>query len=666
MATQRAYRPQREPPSPPSYFNRFFGQPPRTIIDKKSLPTREVILEFLHLVTLFQANDGVVPEGKITWPPLIPDKVMKIAVLNDPNLVNLRVEDITSIGGARDIACAKLCNLLTLDCISPVNSTCGLYFRKKAMMTRIDENDPSLATTMTGNHMIIGSITDTFNLIRNCIPNKLLHKGTKHFYAAVPAQHYTTDCTCHHTSSTNNYSHLQFGLICKHTSLFKQYTESDDIPPAALITDRAPKKHHNSSTIFAAQISSYGTVHPIIIRRSSTACITRQKPVKYEPMFAGIDILSNSPMARLIATHISRCEFAAYTKNFAATSGIAVAADELYRFRPAAQLTSQDVKANPTAESTEDILINSTLCEPYAGKILCPFCADYIPVVDISCIMSHLHNVHLDALSANFSCPSCISVRIYSANKFNAHWIDTHAPTLALLPVLNEVATGHRLQFGLAVHTLLAAAALFKIQLPPNTSPAPVATRYGGHGPQPASEIAAKIRSIQQECMPIHYVAANADFMEEKQKAAAAAKAKQTGPRFRRSSYERESEFMNRGSTNSSRQASPSPTRYRRSSPTYATAAASHSTQKKRFCYDSQPQEMEIDGTGPWRNNYERSPSPEYQTVNRRRNSRASQLSTFSTTTSKFDMPTPSASILDEDDEVEQTSQLNPDNEDEF
>jgi hypothetical protein len=179
------------------------------------------------------------------------------------------------------------------------------------------------------------------------------------------------------------------------------------------------------------------------------------------------------------------------------------------------------VKVHKDAISVEDILINSPCAEPYNGILLCVYCQEYLHVKDITSVSQHIISQHLDVLAGTFSCPACLAPRCFNKETFNDHFQDTHTPTLALLSVLNDIATGSRLQYGLALHVTIFLINAFHVELPSPPCNVVISNRFGGYGPVNPAALTAEIKKHQAESMPPLWVAAHADATTKQKRAAA-------------------------------------------------------------------------------------------------------------------------------------------------
>jgi len=330
--------------------------------------------------------------------------------------------------------------------------------------------------------------------------------------------------------------------------------------------------------------------------------------------------MTDESAARILATALSRTEFNQYTRHFSSPFGTSTT-DDIYRFRSAKDIKgNSDLRVNPTADTVESYLINSTLCEPYFGKILCAYCTDYLQVTDITDVIDHIMQHHTDVLASAFTCPACLTPRSYNRHTYSAHFKTVHAPTYALLPVLNDISTGHRLQYGMALHTLLHILTATNFQLPCEPVPMIISNRYGGYGALDTTKLTAAVKQHQTENLPPQYVAAKADFQ----------KARQTAER---------------NSHN------------RRHSPDYSYSAAAASAgqynahkKSKQDTNDmdfetSEPQANSAANASAWRET--RSPSPPFERVRSRR----TRYTISPTPSTLRGMSVPSSSILDEDDD---------------
>jgi hypothetical protein len=394
--------------------------------------------------------------------------------------------------------------------IIPIMAGPSLLFRSKALLSRLDKAQP--ATPGIGNLLQLSLSNEHFHIIKHCdstIP--IYNQFNRKQYPSAPTTLHATNCCCSDSTCHNNLSTLFFALSCRPSSLYVPYEENPTISSAELLTASQGSFHHSLSTSFASEVSEYGTVLPRIIRRTPVAILTRMDPVYYTPPFSDIDLVTNTKGAHILATQLARKEFSSYTRNFAYPTGTSTDSHR-YRFRPKTDLRSLDVKIYPNIMSVEDILINSPCAEPYYGMLLCVYCEEYLDVQDITTVTRHIIASHLDVLSSTFSCPSCLAPRCFNKNTFTEHFQQVHSPTLALLCILNDIAIGQRLQYGLALHVTIDFITSLRIDLPsPPPSDIIISNRFGGYGAVNPATLTSAIKKHQAEAMPPLWVATHAD-----------------------------------------------------------------------------------------------------------------------------------------------------------
>jgi hypothetical protein len=206
-----------------------------------------------------------------------------------------------------------------------------------------------------------------------------------------------------------------------------------------------------------------------------------------------------------IHAHLMRSEFFTYTFYMTEKCGVEKMTKCQHRFRPLSSIPNNDIAVyGEEVFSTEDILINSALAELYCSEMQCNYCPDILNVSDISDVIQHLENSHAAIFGANFSCAACLRPHIFDQDSYLEHFKVEHSPMLTLLPVINEIQTGVRLQMALAVYVRLVS--LKAAGVPTPTSP-PVSTyisKIGAYGSIPKLDLHIKFEAKQLQALPPH------------------------------------------------------------------------------------------------------------------------------------------------------------------
>jgi hypothetical protein len=210
-----------------------------------------------------------------------------------------------------------------------------------------------------------------------------------------------------------------------------------------------------------------------------------------------------------INAHLMRTEFFTYTFYMTEKCGIEKMTKCQHRFRPLSSIPNTDITVyGDEVFSTEDILINSALAELYCSEMQCNYCPETLNISDISDVIHHLETSHAAIFGANFSCAACLKPQIFDQDSFLEHFKVEHSPMLTLLPVINEIQTGARLQMALAVYVRLVSLKAAGVTTP--TSP-PVNTyisKIGAYGSISKLDLYIKYETKQLQALPPKFVSA--------------------------------------------------------------------------------------------------------------------------------------------------------------
>jgi hypothetical protein len=163
----------------------------------------------------------------------------------------------------------------------------------------------------------------------------------------------------------------------------------------------------------------------------------------------------------------------------------------------------------------EDTLSNSVHVAPFWSLSICPYCVARVDVTSISSWIEHFLGHHRRLFSSFFTCPTCIGIRVYNVTSYIGHWEEAHAPSLALIVVLDESNVSARYGCGLALFTIMKIVDLMKLApQEPNLGEADrMDSVYGGYCPatDDGKRLAVLIKRNQMAALP-------GDWRTEKEK----------------------------------------------------------------------------------------------------------------------------------------------------
>jgi hypothetical protein len=138
-----------------------------------------------------------------------------------------------------------------------------------------------------------------------------------------------------------------------------------------------------------------------------------------------------------------------------------------------------------------------------------------VDVTSISSWLEHFLGHHRKLFSSLFTCPTCIGIRVYNAMSYIGHWEEAHAPSLALIVVLDESNVSARYGCGLALFTLMKIVDLMKLgtQEANLGEPDSMESVYGGYCPatDDGKRLAVIVKRTQMAALP-------GDWRTEKEK----------------------------------------------------------------------------------------------------------------------------------------------------
>jgi hypothetical protein len=265
----------------------------------------------------------------------------------------------------------------------------------------------------------------------------------------LPQQGHLNDCFCASTSSSNNMEFNLFSSICLPSLYFTDRKGKFDKFKAS-----SPVKL-NPTLLFFSLVSKHGLVCPELTFRQPLSLLSRGVAKKFVPPFANIDLEEHSGLLRDVYCATRRPEYVVFMRHFSEDSGSPDPKGNWFRHAPVEkQVLSVDMKAMGT-ESIDITLSNCVHVSPFWGPFSCPYCDTIINVTDISTVITHLVTEHLRLKTSLFSCPSCLTISLYTAKTFPNHFRKHHSPSLALMVVLLETNVHVRTAFGLALQSVL-------------------------------------------------------------------------------------------------------------------------------------------------------------------------------------------------------------------
>jgi hypothetical protein len=180
---------------------------------------------------------------------------------------------------------------------------------------------------------------------------------------------------------------------------------------------------------------------------------------------------------------------------------------DITRFRPfTAKMDSNiDIKSyGLKINSVEDILINEPLVDTFYGRQSCEYCPEQLLMENETTYMSHLIDKHTALLKAYFTCPACLTPKVFSAKDYSLHYAHAHAGTAPLMNVLNETNIHVRIQHGLLLNLFLYAAQKMNFTPDIDSDEKYVSTIGGFTLTEPAT-LALEIMELQLTLIPVGF-----------------------------------------------------------------------------------------------------------------------------------------------------------------
>jgi hypothetical protein len=167
--------------------------------------------------------------------------------------------------------------------------------------------------------------------------------------------------------------------------------------------------------IFASPVSKFNTALPKLVNRQPLGTIHREKPKKFSPAGASVNLRKRVDVLRVMMIQISRPEFANTTARYTEKGGDPIN-ERWTRFPPLEdQRKATDVMLRDWAGEGVDvdtILSNTVHMAPFYSFSLCVYCGEVVTITSVSSWIIHFAKMHKRLFSSHLSCPSCVGIKV--------------------------------------------------------------------------------------------------------------------------------------------------------------------------------------------------------------------------------------------------------------
>jgi uncharacterized protein (UPF0147 family) len=477
--------------------------PAKQLIPREKLPTQDQILDFLAEYTENNNGNYAKPEALPDLPPYLP-RYLANTEFTDMMSANLQMDDLDTIRPPRQQNLQRLMLACQIRQYRALGLPPPALYRVFTAVTKYDPRNPELSK----GHMIMSTTAvELFKIITSNVDNNDLveDKAANVGIPIIPALDHANDCECQALYMNNNYESLQPVKMCLPKELTRKYHENPKWPNCYEMGFSAPI-HRNFSDVFNSPVSVAGTALPQLIRRQPVAQLYRAKPVLKVPQYSDMKIHENHHLVATIVAQLDRGEIRQFTKylNEGPMMGLEY---DITRFRAFSNKMefNIDIKSyGMKIISLEDILINEPLVEAFYGRQCCEYCPEQLNVDNETTYMSHLIDKHTALLKGHFTCPACLSPKVFSSRDYSLHYAVAHEGTAPLMNVLNETNIHVRIQHGILLNLFLFTAQ--KMNFTPDISgEEKYVSTIGGFTLTEPATLALEIMELQLTLIPVGF-----------------------------------------------------------------------------------------------------------------------------------------------------------------